>query len=998
VPFKGNVKRKLLINIVVAVIYFGIAALTLPNTDSIKTGYAYNQLSISPSITIEIAASILFGPFIWSGVTLAAFAGAMFEGFTITNAIITALAHGIGTLVSGILVHRWTDKKNPFLKIRDFLNYLVIIALLISSGVSAVRALSITLNLENIQSFPIIFSNLWVSAINSLLIVTPFIIAWSTKPVTKTKKNHFRSAIIALILIMALISWTLSGSQANSPGEFQLQSEYIIIPLVILATALFGLRGAVTSSLLYSIFSIAYPAISLSFLSSSNSPLSELFLQSYQAVVACTGLLAAAALSERDKTLQDAIQSHGTQQAFLNNASVWLNTLDKNNNIITWSKGAELISGYSYEEASHNPHFWKNLLPPQVNLGSYQEELYSLIQRETHLQNLEVQIQTKNGEKRLISWNINSLESDKGEILGRIIFGTDITTQRGTEEKLRQERDLAEAVVRAASVINESLEFEEVIQRILSQVMTVIPCDGANIMRLKEGIGVISNRQGYENMENPDIMTAIQLPIQNTKTIIQQIESGSPLLIQNTLEYPDWDFVPGMEWIRSHISVPVKSQGAILGLLNLDSAQPNTFSYAHMRTMQTFSALLGNSLENALRFGDVQTQADIMEQRVTERTAELRSANLELTRALNTKDEFLANMSHELRTPLTAILGMSEMLENQTRGPLNDVQLHYARTIIDSGQHLLALINDILDLAKIESEKLALHIDTILAKDVCDSCLSIIRESAQQKKIDLKFALDQPETTLQADPLRLKQILINLLNNAVKFTPENGSIGLQVCMDEPKQTVQFIIWDTGIGIKSADAQKLFQPFVQLDASLNRHFEGTGLGLTLVAKLAELHGGSIKLESKGIPGKGTRMTVTLPQKQEKQSVSLPTFPIKANVLLIEDQISTIEKIKYVLDTAGLTMRAGKCGREAADLDRSGYPDLVILNMQTCKTNGWNVISQIPVWFSPCNPPIIALSSIDLPGDNERAIAAGASAFMTKPINVEQLSELVKTLLN
>ena len=995
-PNKGNFKKFLLTNVIVAVVYFGMAALTLPGTDGINTSFSSNRLSICPVITIEVAASILIGPFIWPGLAIASFAGALIKGFSITSALIASIAHSMGALSSGIVVQRWIKNKNPFQKIQDFLHYLVIVAIFISCGISALRALSITLNLGNFNSFTAIFGTLWVSAINSLLIVTPFIIAWGTKSVTKTKKTLVHSSIIALILTLALISWTLFGSQINS-GNMNIHSEYIIIPVVILATALYGLRGAVSASLLYSILSIAFPAIGFSLFPATSSLHSRMFLQSYQAVVACTGLLAAAALSERDKALQTVLQSHGTQQTFLSNASIWLNTMDKNNKIITWSKGAEIISGYSFEEAVGAFQFWRNLLPQQDNHELYQKQLYDRIEKETHLENLEVQIQTKNGEKRLISWNINTLESDNGEKLGRIVFGTDITNQRGTEDQLRQERDLAEAIVKAAAVISESLEIEEVIQRILSQVLAVIPCDGANIMLLEDDLAKISYQQGYENIENPEIVSTIQLSIRDTHSIAEQIGNSCPVLIQNTLDDPNWSSVLGMEWILSHISVPIRSHGEILGLLNLDSAKPNTFSYAHMRTMQTFGALLGNSLENAQRFGDVQNQADFLEQRVMERTAELRAANQELTRALNTKDEFLANMSHELRTPLTAILGMSEMLESQTRGSLNDVQLQYAQTIIDSGQHLLALINDILDLAKIDSEKLNLNIDTISVKDVCDSCLSIIRESAQQKGIDLKFTLDQPEATLQADPLRLKQILINLLNNAVKFTPENGSVGLQVLTGEEEQIAQFIIWDTGIGIKTADAQKLFQPFVQLDASLNRSFEGTGLGLTLVAKITELHGGSIKLESKGVQGKGTKMTVTLPRVQEKHSASLPTFPIKANVLLIEDQIETIEKVKHVLDSVGLTMRAGRCSKEAADLDRSGYPDLVILNLQTCKTNGWNIISQIPEWFSPCNPPIIAVSSIELPGDKERALAAGATAFLTKPINTNHLSDLINNLL-
>lgn len=385
-------------------------------------------------------------------------------------------------------------------------------------------------------------------------------------------------------------------------------------------------------------------------------------------------------------------------------------------------------------------------------------------------------------------------------------------------------------------------------------------------------------------------------------------------------------------------------------------------------------------------------------EKVRQQTAELRSANTELAQAAKAKDEFLANMSHELRTPLTAILGMSELLESQVKGPMNETQIRYTQTIMDSGQHLLSLINDILDLAKIEAEKLEISINSVYVNEICNSCLFMIRPIAQSKNIQLDFASCQPDLAIQADPLRLKQILINLLNNAVKFTDEGGKIGLEIHHEPSSPNIQFLVWDTGIGISPEDAKKLFKPFAQLDGSLSRSFEGAGLGLSLVAKLVELHGGSVKLESEGVHGKGTRLTVTLPIRQDTStSIALPTFPPAAEVLLIEDNNSSVHQIYRAISTAGITMRVAKCTEEAADLDHSGYPDLVIINMQTCKTDGWRIISKLHSWFSPCTPPIIAITSISLPGDEKLAAASGASAYLTKPVDMKQLSNLVSSLI-
>lgn len=239
----------------------------------------------------------------------------------------------------------------------------------------------------------------------------------------------------------------------------------------------------------------------------------------------------------------------------------------------------------------------------------------------------------------------------------------------------------------------------------------------------------------------------------------------------------------------------------------------------------------------------------------------LKLTNAELIRAAKIKDEFLAHMSHELRTPLNAILGHSELLIRQFSGSLNERQLRYMKTIERSGRHLLELITGILDLSKLEARQMTLAPSTVVVSDICEASLIFIREMAGKKNIAITSQLDPNVELIEADGPRLKQMLINLLSNAVKFTPDGGSVNLQVVGNEKSKMVSFSVSDTGIGISKEDMQRLFQPFVQLDSGLNRLYEGSGLGLTLVDRMAKLHGGNVSVQSE--PGKGSRFTINLP---------------------------------------------------------------------------------------------------------------------------------------
>ncbi|MEZ4834937.1 MAG: PAS domain S-box protein [Caldilineaceae bacterium] len=251
----------------------------------------------------------------------------------------------------------------------------------------------------------------------------------------------------------------------------------------------------------------------------------------------------------------------------------------------------------------------------------------------------------------------------------------------------------------------------------------------------------------------------------------------------------------------------------------------------------------------------------LLAQRVEERTVELRNANRELAQAIRHKDEFLASMSHELRTPLNAILGIAEIMGEEIYGPINEKQHKRLQDLEESGRHLLDLINDVLDVAKIDAGKLILEVADVEINSVCESSLRMIRQAAFKKQLRVDVAINTTATHIKADGRRLKQMLMNLLSNAVKFTPESGEIGLSVTQEADNEAIQFTVWDTGIGIAPEEQERLFQPFVQVDSSLSRAHEGTGLGLALVHKMAKLHGGTVSLESE--LGKGSRFTITFP---------------------------------------------------------------------------------------------------------------------------------------
>jgi PAS domain S-box-containing protein len=389
-----------------------------------------------------------------------------------------------------------------------------------------------------------------------------------------------------------------------------------------------------------------------------------------------------------------------------------------------------------------------------------------------------------------------------------------------------------------------------------------------------------------------------------------------------------------------------------------------------------------------------------LEQRVEERTKELE-------RALRTKDEFLANMSHELRTPLNAILGLSESLAEHTAGVLNEKQQKYIGMISESGNHLLSLINDILDLAKIESGHIVMNINEVDLTRVCQASLRMISELAHKKNQEVTLEIDNIGS-IWADERRLKQILVNLLSNAVKFTPDYGKLGLEVHGDQQEKRILFTVWDNGIGIRESDLTRLFQPFVQLNSGLARESTGTGLGLALVAQMARLHGGSVSVESQ--PNEGSRFTVVLPWEPALATDTMlrlkstgkfraikPDIKDRPIILLIEDMKELTMMMVDYLEMAGyqvLTAHNGIAGIEQA---KKIHPDLILLDIQMPGIDGLEVTRRLRADPNFRITPIIALTALAMPGDRERCLAAGTTDYLAKPVSLKKVAQMIEDYL-
>jgi len=569
-----------------------------------------------------------------------------------------------------------------------------------------------------------------------------------------------------------------------------------------------------------------------------------------------------------------------------------------------------------------------------------------------------------------------------------------------------REQQLSEVLLEVAHTLTANLDLAVVLPTILDQLARLVEYDSASIMLLEEDwLRPVAQRSIFPINSAP-----LTLRIDELAHVQAALATRQPVLIEDTARDSHWRMRPGSTAIRCWLGAPLIAHERVVGLLNMSHHLPGHFDDASVQTAGAFAAFAAIALHNAALHQQLQdelaerTRAEAelrqerarLAERVQEQTAALRAANQEMAQASRMKDEFLATMSHELHTPLNSIINMTEILLEGAYGALNERQRRALSIVAAASKRLMSLISDVLDVARLESGKVQLLAQEVDIDRLCRTCLE--HTIAPEKNQHVTCTITPAVTTMIADERRLRQILTNLLSNAVKFTAEGGAIGLDVQYEEAHECVIFTVWDTGIGIDVNDLRRLFRPFVQLDGSLSRRYEGTGLGLTIVLKLVALHGGSLTVES----GKGgSRFIVRLPRRAVLEATDKDAAPPSS--VAAPPFVLILTSLEHASDLLANQLCAVGCHVEVMlqsteGLPVSAQPDLIIINSSLPTSNLLQTLHNIHRSDLLRAAPLAVLATLNLPGDREAALAAGANAFAINPLSRAELEQLLMLCQN
>ncbi|MBA3458903.1 MAG: PAS domain S-box protein [Deltaproteobacteria bacterium] len=563
--------------------------------------------------------------------------------------------------------------------------------------------------------------------------------------------------------------------------------------------------------------------------------------------------------------------------------------------------------------------------------------------------------------------SVTALRDAQGAIIGYLLIGTDNTArQQVEEERAKLDQRLRDHHFYTRSLIESNID----------AIMTTDP----------RGIITDVNKQ-TEALTGCTRDELIGAPFKNYFTEPRRAEAG----INRVLN-------------EGKITNYELTARARTGALTVVSYNASTFHDRDRRLQGVFTAA-----------------RDITELKRFEQTLQVK--NVELEAASRMKSEFLANMSHELRTPLNAIIGFSEVLKDGMVGELSPQQQKFIGDIFSSGTHLLSLINDILDLSKVEAGKMLLDLESVQISALFVNSLSIIREKAAARGIRLRIEDSEAGGAIEADSRKVKQIVYNLLSNAVRFSNEGGQVTLYAARVPRAQVgvlsgfgagrnfplaesefdhfLEIRVTDQGIGMSPEGLEQLFKPFSQIDSSLSRKFEGTGLGLAMVKLLAELHGGSVAVES--IVGKGSLFTVWLPVRAETievgvtarlATISSPSaLPGAPTALVVEDDFKSAELIRVQLEAHGFQVLHAASAEDALELVTKQPLQLITLDIMLPNMDGWAFLTQVKKTPELRGIPVVIISIV---ADRNKGFALGAAAVLEKPMSRQELHESLVVL--
>ena len=531
------------------------------------------------------------------------------------------------------------------------------------------------------------------------------------------------------------------------------------------------------------------------------------------------------------------------------------------------------------------------------------------------------------------------------------------------------------------NLFTSSLELKETIDFMLKAASDLVKSDAATVFLLDEDGDSLSAIATFPFADNVSKVAHFGLGegIVGWAAQKRKVVSVADATQDRRFKTLDMAYAP-----RSCLVMPLESPRRLVGALTMARREVQPFTSIEQALMQIIANQAAISIDNARLYNAQKQQlAEIAAQK-----RELEVANAQINEISRLKSEFLANMSHELRTPLNAILGFSEILKDNLVELTTEQRQECLQNIHASGKHLLELVNDVLDLSKIEAGRMELQYDRFAVVGAIREVYNVIRSLSERRDIQLDVSIDPEELDVRADKSKFKQVMYNLLSNAIKFTPQGGRVWVAARAENDELVVE--VGDTGIGIPKEHQLRIFNEFYQVEAATTRQVEGTGLGLALTRRLLQLHGGWITVASE--PGQGSVFTFRIPL------AGMETANGHHNrILLVEDNESNRELTRMVLLGNGFDVDIAVDGAEGLHKARSTLYDLVLMDVQLPGMDGLTVTRMLKADPKTAAVPIVALTANAMKGDEQEALAAGCSGYITKPIEVASFVRQISTYL-
>ena len=532
--------------------------------------------------------------------------------------------------------------------------------------------------------------------------------------------------------------------------------------------------------------------------------------------------------------------------------------------------------------------------------------------------------------------------------------------------ELARKVEQLEALSEAGETVSSTLVLDDVLFKIILNAVRFAECDGGSIMEYVEADRCFLARTTYPS--SPELLAGLRrLRIGLDETLVgRAAREGRPIGIPD-IGLVDRDvhlqllFDDG--W-RSVLAVPVLRASQIIGGMVVRRKTPGEFSSEVKEFMETFASQSALAVFNARVF----------------RELERKSAELQV--ASQHKSDFLASMSHELRTPLNAVIGFSEVLLERMFGDLNERQEEYLRDILNSGTHLLELLNEILDLSKIEAGRMELEHSVFSLHGTIEHAIALVRERAVLHGISVTLEMDPRLDLIESDELRFKQVMLNLLSNAVKFTPNGGQVAVRAVRIDERLAVT--VTDNGIGIPPDYRERIFESFQQGQRGASRE-EGTGLGLTLCRRIVTLMGGTMSLQTE--VGVGSTFGFTVPLREARVSVAQDLDEdLDPVVVVIDDDRASFDLMSAYLAGHGVRVVRARDGKEGLDAVRRFRPVATVLDILLPGIDGWEVLEKLRADRETQALPVIIASIVD---ERTRGLAAGATDYLVKPVGRDEL---------